>query len=135
MSTGVGDDRHHHRDLLHAVLLQDLLGEPAGLGDGGVAADLGVVGGPAALGADRVGERERAAAGADHQAEVAVEAGVLALDHAAVVGGVDGLDIGLEGAGLVWLAQVVAGDAEVVEEGLLARAASFSISMWASRAT
>ena len=71
VDAGVGDDRHHHRDLLDAVLLQDLLGEAAGLGDRGIAADLGVVGGPPALAADRVGQGQRAAAGADHQAEVA----------------------------------------------------------------
>ena len=75
---------------------QHLLGQAAGLRDRGVAADLGVVGGLAALAADRVGERQRAAAGADHEAEVAVEAVVLALDHAAVVGGVDRLHVALE---------------------------------------
>src|SRR5918995_622402 len=53
---GVGDDRHHHRDLLDALLLQDLLGEAAGLRHRGVAADLGVVGGPAALAPDGVRE-------------------------------------------------------------------------------
>src|SRR4051812_39740341 len=90
---GVGDDRHHHRDLLDAVLLQDLLGQAAGLGNRGVAADLGVVGGLAALAADCVRKRQRATAGADHEAEVALEAVVLALDHAAVVGGVDRGDV------------------------------------------
>ena len=67
---------------------EDQLGELAGLLDARVAADLAVVGGLAAVLADRVEERERAAAGADHEAEVAVE-----LDHvagdAAVVGRVD----------------------------------------------
>src|SRR5262249_16542295 len=80
-----------------------------GLGERGVAADLRVVRGPAALAADRVGQGQRAAAGADHQPEVAVEAVVLALDHAAVVGGVDRGDIALELRGLVGLAGVVLG--------------------------
>ena len=40
----VGDDRHHHRDLVHAGLLQHELGQAAGLGDRRVAADLAVVG-------------------------------------------------------------------------------------------
>ena len=71
VDAGVGDDRHHHRDLLDAVLFQHLLGQAAGLGDRRVAADLGVVGGLAALAADRVGQGQRAAAGADHEAEVA----------------------------------------------------------------
>src|SRR5262249_32661349 len=93
VDAGVGDDRHHHRDLLEPVLFEDLLGEAAGLGDGRVAADLRVVGGLAALAADRVGQRQRTAAGADHEAEVAGEAVVFALDHAAVVGGVDRGDV------------------------------------------
>src|SRR3954463_8403460 len=33
---GVGDDRHHHRDLLDPVLLEHLLGQAAGLGYRGV---------------------------------------------------------------------------------------------------
>ena len=110
---GVGDDRHHHRDLLDAVLFEHLRGQAAGLGDRGVAADLGVVGGLAALAADRVGEGQRAAAGADHEAEVALEAVVLALDHAAVVGGVDRGDVALELRGLVGLAGVVLGDLQL----------------------
>src|SRR6476661_7242786 len=89
VDTGVGNDRHHHGDLLDAVLFEHLLGQAAGLGNGGVAADLGVVGRLAALVADRVGQRQRAAAGADHEAEVAGEAVVVALDDAAVVGAVD----------------------------------------------
>src|SRR3954451_625168 len=40
---GVRDDRHHHRDLLDAVLEQHLLGQAAGLGYRRVAADLRVV--------------------------------------------------------------------------------------------
>src|SRR5262249_60594263 len=51
---GVGDDRHHHGDLLDTVLFEHLLGQAAGLGDRRVAADLGVVGRLAALAADRV---------------------------------------------------------------------------------
>src|SRR6476661_5713986 len=52
VDAGVRDDRHHHRDLLDAVLLQHRLGEAAGLGDRRVAADLRVVGRGAALRAD-----------------------------------------------------------------------------------
>ena len=93
---------------------EHLLGQPAGLGHRRVAADLRVVGRAAALGAHRVGERQRAAAGADHEPEVAVEAGVLALDHAAVVGGVDRRHGGLEGGRLVALAgALVLVDAEL----------------------
>src|SRR6187399_1759196 len=103
VDAGVGDDRHHHRDLLDAVLFQYLLGQAAGLGHRGVAADLGVVGRLAALAADGVGQGQRAAAGADHEAEVALEAVVLALDHAAVVSGVDRGDVALEVGGLVGL--------------------------------
>src|SRR5262249_46271431 len=110
VDAGVGDDRHHHRDLLDAVLFQHLLGEATGLGDGGVAADLRVVGGPAALVADRVGQGQRAAAGADHEAKVAGDAVVLALDPAAVVGAVDRGAVALEVGGLVGLAGVVLGD-------------------------
>ena len=56
--------------------------------DARVAADLAVVGRLAAVLADGVEERQRAAAGADHQAEVAVELDDVAGD-AAVVDGVD----------------------------------------------
>src|SRR5262249_6428407 len=114
---GVGDDRHHHGDLLDALFLQYLPGEAAGLRDGGVAADLGVVRGLAALLAHGVGERERAAAGADHEADVATEAGVLTLDDAAVVGGVDRLHGLLEGGGGVALAGALLGaDAERLQQ-------------------
>src|SRR4051812_19978129 len=116
VDAGVGDDRHHHRDLLDAVLFQHLLGEPAGLGDRRVAADLRIVGGPAALVADRVGKRQRAAAGADHEAEIAGEAVVLALDHAAVISGVDRADVLLEVGGLVRLAGVVLGDRQLLAQ-------------------
>ena len=117
---GVGDDRHHHGDLLDAVLLQDLLGQAAGLGDRRVAADLGVVGGLAALAANRVGQRQRAAAGADHEADVAGEAVVLALDDAAMVGGVDRLDVALELARLVHLARLAEVDADLGQHLLVA---------------
>src|SRR3954470_5808604 len=70
VDTGVGDDRHHHRDLVDARLAEHQLGEAAGLLDRGVAADLAVVGGLAAVLAHGVEERERAAAGADDEAEV-----------------------------------------------------------------
>ncbi len=118
----VGHDRHHHGDLLHALFLEDLLGQAAGLGDGRVAADLGVVGGPAALLAHGVGERERAAPRADHEADVAVEAGVLALDDAAVIGGVDRLDGLFERGRRVVLAGALLGaDAQRLEQALLTR--------------
>ncbi len=118
----VRDDRHHHGDLLHAVFLEDLLGQAAGLGDGRVAADLGVVGGPAALLAHGVGERERAAARADHEADVAVEAGVLALDDATMVGGVDRLDGLLErGRGVALAGALLRADAQRLDQALLAR--------------
>ena len=118
----VGDDRHHHGDLLDAVFLENLLGQAAGLGDGRVAADLGVVGGLAALLAHGVGERQRAAARADHEADVAVEAGVLALDHAAMVGGVDRLDGLLErGRGVALAGALLRADAQRLEQALLAR--------------
>src|SRR3712207_5449424 len=116
---GVGDDRHHHRDLLHAVLLQDLLGQAAGLGDGRVAADLRVVGRAAALAADRVGQRQAAATGPDDKPEVAVKAVVAALDHAAVIGGVDLTDVALKRARLVGLAGVVGGDLKLALQQLL----------------
>src|SRR5881275_2666572 len=41
---GVGDDRHHHRDLVHARLLEHELGQPARLAHARIAADLAVVG-------------------------------------------------------------------------------------------
>ena len=60
------------------------LASPPALRDARVAADLAVVGGLAAVLAHRVEQRQRAAAGADDQAEVAVELGDVAR-HAAVV--------------------------------------------------
>src|SRR5919202_1711594 len=117
----VGDDRHHHRDLVHARLLEDELGQPARLGHRRVAADLAVVRGPAAVGADRVEQCQRAAARADHEAEVAVELGDVARD-AAVVLGVDGLAGQLELGRLARLARLLLAHAELVEHGLLPRA-------------
>src|SRR6185312_143741 len=61
VNASVGHDRHHHRDLVHAWLLQHQLGQAAGLGDGRVAADLAVVGGLAPVGSDCVEEGARAA--------------------------------------------------------------------------
>jgi hypothetical protein len=87
----------------------------------GVAADLAVVGGLAAVGADGVEERQRAAAGADDQAEVAVELGHVAR-HAAVVHAVDRLAGELERGRLARLARLVLADAELVEQDGLARA-------------
>src|SRR5438552_6913364 len=74
----VGDDRHHHRDPLHARLGEHQLGEAAGLRDRGVAADLTAVGGAAAVGADGVEQRQRAAPGPDNEPEVAAELGHVA---------------------------------------------------------
>ena len=76
-------------DIITAILstpgfCRTSLASPHGLRDRRVAADLAVVGGLAAVGADRVEQRQRAAAGADHEAEVAVELGHVA-GHAAVV--------------------------------------------------
>src|SRR5205823_2987330 len=81
---GIGDDRHHHRDLVHARLRQHELGQVLGLRHARVAADLAVVGGPAAVAAHGVEQRQRAAARADHEPEVAVELRHVA-GHAAVV--------------------------------------------------
>ena len=118
---GVGDDRHHHRDLVDAGLLQHELRQPAGLGDRRVAADLAVVGGAAAVGADGVEQRQRAAAGADHEAEVAVELGHVAGD-AAVVLGVDLLAGELERRRLARLAGLLLADAELGEQLAVAAA-------------
>ncbi len=117
---GVGDDRHHHRDLVHARLLEHELGQPARLRDRRVAADLAVVGGLAAVGADGVEQRQRAAAGADHEPEVAVELGDVA-GHAAVVLLVDGLAGELELGRLAGLARLLVADAELRQQRLLAR--------------
>src|SRR5439155_4193181 len=82
----VGDDVHHDGDLLHARLREDELGQLARLPDARVTADLAVVGGPAAVPADGVEERERAAAGADHEPQVAVELAHVAGDAAVIRG-------------------------------------------------
>ena len=113
VDAGVGDDRHHHRDLVDAGLLEDELGQPAGLADRRVAADLAVVGRVAAVGADGVEQRQRAAAGADHEPEVAVELGDVAGD-AAVVLGIDLLAGELERRRLARLARLLVADAEFV---------------------
>ena len=116
---GVRDDRHHHRDLVDAGLLEHELGQPACLADRRVAADLAVVGRVATVGADRVEQRQRAAAGADHQPEVAVELGHVA-GHAAVILGVDLLAGELERRRLAREARLLVADAELVQERLLA---------------
>ena len=93
---------------------------PAALRDRRVAADLAVVRRAAAVRAHRVEERERAAAGADHEAEVAVELGHVA-GHAAVVHRVDLLAGQLELGGLARLAGLLVADAELLQQRLLAR--------------
>ena len=97
------------------------LARPHALRDRRVAADLAVVGRLAAVGADRVEQRQRAAAGADHEPEVAVELGHVA-GHAAVVLGVDRLAGELERRRLARLARLLVADAELVQQRLLARA-------------
>ena len=72
------------------------------------------------MGADRVEQRQRAAAGADHEAEVAVELGHVA-GHAAVVRGVDRLAGELERRRLAGLAGLLVADAELRQQRLLAR--------------
>ena len=117
---GVGDDRHHHRDLVHAGLLEDELGQPACLAHRRVAADLAVVGRVAAVGADRVEQRQRPAAGADHQAEVPAELGDVS-GHAAVILGVDLLAGELERRRLARQARLLVADPELMQQRLLAR--------------
>ena len=117
----VGDDRHHHRDLVDARLGEHQLGQPARLRDRRVAADLAVVGRPPAVRAHGVEQRQRAAAGADHQPEVAVELGHVAGD-AAVVLRVDLLAGQLERGRLACLARLLVADAELAQQRLLARA-------------
>ena len=73
------------------------------------------------MGADRIKQRQRAAAGADHEPEVAVELGHVA-GHAAVVLGVDLLAGELERGRLARLAGLLVADAELVQQRLLARA-------------
>jgi hypothetical protein len=71
--------------------------------------------GLAAVLADGVEERERAAAGADHEAEVAVELLHVAGD-AAVVGRVDLGALDLEGRRRARLARLLLADAELGEQ-------------------
>ena len=94
------------------------LGERAGLLHAGVAADLAVVGRAAAVLAHGVEERERAAAGADDQAQVAVELGDVAGD-AAVVRGIDARARDLERGRRPREARLVGADAELVEQFLV----------------
>ncbi len=68
--------------------------------------------------ADGVEQRQRAAAGADHEPEVAVELGHVAGD-AAVILGVDRLAGELERRRLARLARLVLADAEVGEQLLV----------------
>src|SRR3990170_5608845 len=117
--TGVGDDVHDDGDLLDAGLAEDELGERCGLGRAGVAADLAIVGGPAAVLADGVEDGERAAAGADDQPQVPFELDDAAGD-AAVVLGVDLRAPDLELGGRARLAGLLAADAELLEDGGLA---------------
>src|SRR3954451_3754562 len=117
----VGHDRHHHRDLVHARLAEHELGQAAALLDRWVAADLAVVGGLAAVLANGVEERQRAAAGADDEAEVAVELGDVAGD-ATVAGGVDRLAGELERGRLARLAGLLVADAQVLQQRLVAPA-------------
>src|SRR5207253_5357780 len=63
----VGDDVHHDGDLPDAGLGEDQLGQLARLPDARDAAGLAVVGRSTDVLADRVEERERAAAGADDE--------------------------------------------------------------------
>src|SRR5437763_5809930 len=118
---GVGDDAHHHGDLVHAGLLEHELREVLGLGDARVPTDLAVVGGLAAVAAHGVEQGERAAAGADHEPEVAVELGDVAR-HATVVARVDPLALDLELGGLTRLARLLVADAELLQQLLLADA-------------
>ena len=73
------------------------------------------------MGADGVEQRQRAAAGPDHEPEVAVELGHVA-GHAAVVLLVDGLAGELERRRLARLARLLVADPELLEQRLLARA-------------
>ena len=91
------------------------LARPQALRDRRVAADLAVVGGLAAVRADGVEERQRAAAGADDQAEVAVELGDVA-GHAAVVLASTSSPASSNGVGLARLAGLLVADAEVLEQ-------------------
>jgi hypothetical protein len=98
----------------------DELGQARRLAHRRIAADLAVVGRLSAVGADGIEQGERAAAGADHEAQVAVEVGDVA-GYAAVVHPVDLFVRQLELGGLVRLARLLVADAEVGEQRLLAR--------------
>src|SRR5262249_50589757 len=111
----VRHDRHHHGDLVHARLREHQLRQPAGLRHRGVAADLAVVGRPAAVRAHGVEQRERSATRADYKTEVAVELGHVPRD-AAVVGGVHLLAGQLELRRLAGLARLVLAHAQFVEQ-------------------
>src|SRR5262249_62047865 len=92
----------------------------ARLRDARVAADVAVVGRTTAVLPDGVEQRERAAAGADHEPEVAVELAHVARD-AAVVGRVDLAAADLELRGRARLACLLLADAEVLQQrGVLA---------------
>ncbi len=94
------------------------LRQPLRLAHARVAAERRVVRRPAAVLAHRVGERERAAAGADHQPDVAVELDDRARDAARILG-VDLRRLDLERRRLARRARVVGADAELVEDRLL----------------
>ena len=134
----IGDDRHHHGDLLGRLLAR----APVSPGHRPWRPtdcrrfrcswrDARPGCGPPAI-----GQGQRAAPGADHEAQVALEAVVLALDHPAMVGGVDRLDVALEPARLVIGSRASSNSMPSSSRSALWRGlASFSISMWASRAT
>src|SRR5262249_23692944 len=115
VDAGVRDDVHHHRDLLHAGLGEDQLGELAGLLDARVAADLAVVRGPPAVLADGVEERERSAARADHEPEITVELAHVAGDTA-VIGRIHLRAANLELGRGPRLARLLFADAELLQQ-------------------
>ena len=113
-------------DIITAILstpglLSTELGQPARLRDRRVAADLAVVGRAPAVRAHGVEQRQRAAAGADHEAEVAVELGHVA-GHAAVVLGVHLLAGELERRRLARLPGLLLAHAELLQQALVAPA-------------
>src|SRR5262245_3214421 len=112
---GVRDDVHHHRDLLDAGLRQDELRQRARLLDARVAPDLAVVGGTSAVLPDRVEERQRPAARADHEPKVAVELAHVARD-AAMVRRVDLRALDLERGRRARFARLLLADAEIGDE-------------------
>ena len=94
------------------------MASPHALLTDGIAADLAVVRRVAAVGTDGVEQRQRTAAGADHEPEVAVELGDVA-GHATMVLCVDLLARELERRRLARLARLLVADAELVEDRLL----------------